>query len=112
MPRLFSYGDLQREPVQLETFGRRMHGRPDEVLGWEASEVPITDPRVAADLGRTHHRNLRSSGMARTRGTVFDVTDAELARIDGFEARFDYRRVTAKLASGGEAWVYVHAGGV
>ena len=41
-------------------------------------------------------------------GTVFEVTEAELAMADTFEAQFDYQRVNVPLASGKEAWVYVH----
>ncbi|TMQ73798.1 MAG: hypothetical protein E6K81_02885 [Candidatus Eisenbacteria bacterium] len=32
----------------------------------------------------------------------------ELARADGCEAAFDYVRIAATLASGKQAWVYVH----
>ena len=42
-------------------------------------------------------------------GTVFEVTDRELVLFDEYERAFSYGRVTAELASGGEAWVYVHA---
>jgi gamma-glutamylcyclotransferase (GGCT)/AIG2-like uncharacterized protein YtfP len=38
---------------------------------------------------------------------VFDVTDAELASADAFEAAFVYRRVAVVLASGKKAWVYI-----
>jgi gamma-glutamylcyclotransferase (GGCT)/AIG2-like uncharacterized protein YtfP len=39
---------------------------------------------------------------------VFEITDAELARVDEYEASAFYKRVTARLASGREAWVYVN----
>jgi hypothetical protein len=39
------------------------------------------------------------------------VSDDEIAMADRFEAQFRYVRVTASLASGKEAWVYVHAAG-
>ncbi len=110
MPLLFSYGDLQREPVQLATFGRRLDGHSDELVGFELSLVPIDDQKVAARLGKTHHANARSSGdeMSRVAGMVFEVTDEELARADRFEAAFVYRRVCTVLASGKSAWVYIH----
>jgi gamma-glutamylcyclotransferase (GGCT)/AIG2-like uncharacterized protein YtfP len=41
-------------------------------------------------------------------GTVFEVTDAELAKADTFEAQYNYQRINVPLASGNEAWVYVH----
>jgi gamma-glutamylcyclotransferase (GGCT)/AIG2-like uncharacterized protein YtfP len=40
---------------------------------------------------------------------VFEITDAELASVDEYEAVFFYKRVTARLASGRHAWVYVDA---
>jgi len=42
-------------------------------------------------------------------GTVFEITDAELADADTYEARAAYTRVSVTLASGREAWVYVDA---
>jgi gamma-glutamylcyclotransferase (GGCT)/AIG2-like uncharacterized protein YtfP len=41
-------------------------------------------------------------------GMVFEITDAELAGVDHYEAAFSYKRVVAKLATGKETWVYVH----
>jgi hypothetical protein len=55
----------------------------------------------------------RASGLTRTRsstaGKRVEITDAELAAADRFEAPFSYKRVSAILTSGREAWVYVHA---
>jgi hypothetical protein len=39
---------------------------------------------------------------------VFEITDAELAAVDEYEAASGYRRVALMLASGSEAWVYIH----
>ncbi len=113
MPLLFSYGTLQHEDVQLSTFGRRLDGQSDELPRFERSLVRIDDPQVAATLGRTHHDNVTFTGSEESRvpGTVFEITDAELARADAFEAPFFYKRVAAKLASGRQAWVYVSARG-
>jgi gamma-glutamylcyclotransferase (GGCT)/AIG2-like uncharacterized protein YtfP len=43
-------------------------------------------------------------------GTVFELTDAELAAADRYEEPAAYQRRTVTLASGKQAWVYVHAG--
>lgn len=111
MPLLFSYGTLQQEEVQLSTFGRKLEGEKDLLLGYEPSLVRIPDPALVARLGRTHHDNVTATGddWSSVQGTVFDVTDAELAKADHFEAEFEYKRVSAALASGKEAWVYIHA---
>jgi gamma-glutamylcyclotransferase (GGCT)/AIG2-like uncharacterized protein YtfP len=112
MPLLFSYGDLEKEQVQRSTFGRRLDGWTDELVGFEQSRVKIEDPQVAAALGKTHHANAEFNGNEASRipGMVFEVTDAELARADEFERTYSYERVTAPLASGRQAWVYVHSG--
>lgn len=112
MALLFSYGTLQQEDVQLATFGRRLEGQHDELPGFAPSTVKIEDPQVAAALGKTHHANASFTGSdrSRVRGMAFEVTDAELARVDEYEAPFRYARVTARLASGRDAWVYVHGG--
>jgi len=109
MPLLFSYGTLQEDAVQLSAFGRRLEGERDELVGFEPSSVRITDPKVAAALGRTRHANVTFNGKqdSRVGGTVFDVSDAELAAADRFEAPFAYHRIEATLASGKRAWVYV-----
>jgi hypothetical protein len=43
-------------------------------------------------------------------GTVFEISEAELAHADAYEVAA-YVRVKAPLASGLEAWVYVDARG-
>jgi gamma-glutamylcyclotransferase (GGCT)/AIG2-like uncharacterized protein YtfP len=112
MPLLFSYGTLQEDNVQLSTFGRRLEGQRDELLGCVDALVRIEDPQVVATLGRTHHANVTFNGndASRVPGMVFEVTDAELASVDEYEVAFSYKRVAAMLASGRQAWVYVHAG--
>ena len=111
MPLIFSYGTLQEENVQLSTFGRRLNGQRDELLRFEPSLVMIEDPRVVATTGKTHHANVTFNGNddSGVAGTVFEITDAELASVDEYEVAFLYKRVTAMLASGKQAWVYVLA---
>jgi gamma-glutamylcyclotransferase (GGCT)/AIG2-like uncharacterized protein YtfP len=111
MPLLFSYGTLQQEKVQLSTFGRLLQGRRDELPGFEQSSVRIVDPQVVATSGKTHHANVTFNGKndSRVSGTLFDITDAELAAADQYEQPAAYKRVTAMLASGKQAWVYVDA---
>jgi len=110
MPLLFSYGTLQEENVQLSTFGRLLQGQRDELPGFERSLVRIEDPKVVATTGRTHYANVTFNGRkdSRVSGTVFEITDAELVAADEYEQGAAYTRVAAQLASGKQAWVYVH----
>lgn len=107
---LFSYGTLQLEPVQLATFGRRLMGRQDRLLGYRLDQIEIRDPAVVSTSGLTHHPMLVWTGDLQdtVQGTVFQLTPAELAQADAYEVA-DYRRVRAPLASGSSAWVYADA---
>jgi gamma-glutamylcyclotransferase (GGCT)/AIG2-like uncharacterized protein YtfP len=110
MPLLFSYGTLQLDDVQLSTFGRLLRGERDERPRFEPSLVNIEDPQVVASIGRTHHANVTFNGRddSRVSGTVYEVTDADLAAADEFERPAEYIRIAVRLASGKESWVYVY----
>jgi gamma-glutamylcyclotransferase (GGCT)/AIG2-like uncharacterized protein YtfP len=105
---LFSYGTLQQERVQLETFGRRLRGAADELVGYRSGWLEIADWSVNETSGKSHHPIIAFTGQPTdvVQGTVFLVSGAELLRADAYEAA-DYRRVSVKLASGNAAWVYV-----
>lgn len=106
---LFSYGSLQAEAVQFATFGRRLEGRPDSLVGYRIALIPIEDPNFVNINGDTHHRNLEFTGVDSdlVEGVVFTVTRKELEQADSYEPA-DYRRVLARLKSGTDAWVYLH----
>ena len=112
MPLLFSYGTLQQEDVQLATFGRRLIGAADALVGYRQSMVKIDDPEVVRTSGKTHHPIVAFTGKGEDRvpGALFEISDAELAHADAYEVGA-YVRVEAKLASGLEAWVYVDTRG-
>ena len=110
MPLLFSYGTLQQEAVQRSTFGRLLRGEPDELVGFEQSLFEVEDPEFVAASGKGGHAIVRYTGRpeSRVRGTVFEVTEGELASADRYEPA-GYERVSAVLASGRRAWVYAAA---
>ena len=112
MPKLFSYGTLQQEDVQLATFGRRLTGVSDALVGYRQSMVAIQDPEVVRTNGKTHHPIVAFTGKHEDRvaGALFEISDAELAHADAYEVAA-YVRVKASVASGLEAWVYVDARG-
>ena len=109
MPLVFSYGTLQKEEVQLSTFGRLLEGQKDELLGFEQSVVKIENPELVASSGMTHYANVTFNGRneSRVSGTVFELTDAELSAADQYERLAAYERVNTTLASGNRAWVYL-----
>ena len=107
--RLFSYGTLQQESVQLANFGRRLECSADAVIGWRLSNVEIDDPEVVAESGLSVHPILvPGSPTDEVEGMVFEISPAELKAADAYETSA-YRRVRVKLRSGAQAWVYVSA---
>ncbi|MFJ1706947.1 gamma-glutamylcyclotransferase family protein [Kitasatospora sp. NPDC088346] len=108
--RLFSYGTLQLEQVQLSSFGRLLDGQPDALPGFRLTMIEITDPEVIAASGTDQHPLVLASSEPgdAVDGTVFSITDAELAAADDYEVD-DYARREVLLASGTKAWVYLSA---
>jgi hypothetical protein len=108
MPWLFSYGTLRQREVQVANFGRELTGRPDELVGYTQTMVKITDARVVELSGSEWHPIIAPSAdpAASVAGTVFEITESELAAADDYEVD-DYIRVEATLASGTDAFVYL-----
>ncbi len=106
--KIFSYGTLQQEEVQLSTFGRKLEATPDALIGYQLSMLKITNPEVVTISGKEFHPVIIFTGNERDEvsGTVFEITSEELAQADIYEAA-DYKRVAAPCRSGGTAWVYV-----
>jgi hypothetical protein len=107
---LFSYGTLRLREVQLALFGRPLDGRADVLPGYAVSPLEITDPDVIATSGTAHHTVVRETGdpVDEVPGEVFRITRAELAAADRYEVA-DCKRVSARLGSGIDAFVYVDA---
>ncbi|HYB40995.1 MAG TPA: gamma-glutamylcyclotransferase family protein [Candidatus Methylomirabilis sp.] len=110
MPLLFSYGTLRQEAVQLSTFGRLLEGQPDELIGFEQSLLEVEDPQFVATSGKAHHAIVAFNGRgdSRVKGTVFELSESELAVADRYEPA-GYKRISTVLASGKRAWVYADA---
>ena len=106
---LFSYGTLQLEEVQRDTFGRKLDSTPDALQGYKLVTVTITDEDFVAKSGSANHRNLQFTGKASdvVEGVVLKVTRKELEQADDYEPE-GYGRVRAQLRSGGQAWVFVY----
>lgn len=105
---LFSYGTLQLERVQLDTFGRELEGSTDILIGFQLSILKIEDKAVIAASGLTEHPVLIYTNciLDRVEGTVFYITKDELLQADDYEVD-DYKRIEVILNSGKKAWVYV-----
>jgi hypothetical protein len=108
--KLFSYGTLQLESVQVETFGRKLHGTSDILVGYVLSEVRITDKAVIEASGKEVHPILKYTGKNddRVEGTIFELSSSELAQADEYEVD-DYVRLAGDFTSGHVAWIYACA---
>jgi gamma-glutamylcyclotransferase (GGCT)/AIG2-like uncharacterized protein YtfP len=106
--KLFSYGTLQQEAVQFSTFGRKLKGVADVLLGYQLKDLEIKDAHVIAISGKAVHAVLMRTGnkVDAVKGTVFNISPEELAAADRYEVA-DYKRISVKLSSGIAAWVYV-----
>src|SRR5512134_3099974 len=91
---LFSYGTLQREAVQLATFGRRLTGVPDILPGYCQTRIAIQNESVAAASGDKYYLNAHFTGRDSDSvvGTTFKVTKTELEQADIYEADACYKR--------------------
>ena len=105
---LFSYGTLQSEKVQLESFGRLLRGKPDKLPGYKMAYLEIKDEMVLErSLQNKHPIAIKSKNESDfISGIVFEVTLEELQKADDYEVS-DYIRKKERLESGIEAWVYV-----
>lgn len=107
---LFSYGTLQDRAIQIANFGRELSGREDALPGYVRKIIAVTDPKIVALTGATQHASLEPSANPEDAvpGVVFEITEQELAAADKYEEAAAYRRISATLRSGAQAWVYVH----
>ncbi len=95
---LFSYGTLQNKSVQIANFGRELTGRKDALPGYAR--------RMLAHLANAEPSSNPEDAVS---GTVFEITEQELAAADKYEGVDKYRRISVVLRSGDRAWVYVRA---
>ncbi|SHG45250.1 Gamma-glutamyl cyclotransferase, AIG2-like [Chryseobacterium oranimense] len=108
MAYLFSYGTLQKEQVQIETFGRILEGEKDILTGYKLGSVEITDPEVLRKSNQQYHPILEFSGNTEdeVEGILFQVTDQEILQADEYEVE-DYRRIETVFKSGKSGFIYI-----
>jgi gamma-glutamylcyclotransferase (GGCT)/AIG2-like uncharacterized protein YtfP len=100
---LFSYGTLQDKDVQMANFGRELAGRADALPGYAFTNPVLSDESQYANI------KLSSNPEDAVSGTVFEITEHELAAADRYEEDADYHRILVTLRSGDHAWVYRRA---
>ena len=108
MPLLFSYGTLQLEQVQLETFGRLLKGEKDILEGYQLTMIEITDPEVLRKSNQRFHPIISFSDDKKDQveGVLFEVTEDEILQADRYEVD-DYKRVEVTFKSGKKGYIYI-----
>lgn len=96
---LFSYGNLQQKDLQVAIFGRELPGRKDVLPGYA---------RAITDVGNVLYYDIEPSSDPENvvSGTLFEITEKELAAADIYEGGREYRRISVRLQSGVQAWAY------
>lgn len=108
MPLLFSYGTLQKEQVQMETFGRLLDGASDTLAGFKLDMVEITDPEVLRKSGQKFHPIIRFTGNEndKVEGVLFEVSEDEILKADEYEVD-DYKRIETTFVSENKGFIYI-----
>ncbi|MDO6801624.1 gamma-glutamylcyclotransferase family protein [Wenyingzhuangia sp. 1_MG-2023] len=108
MHLLFSYGTLQLEKVQQESFGRTLTGTPDTLKGYKLGKLKITDAEVLAKSEQEFHpiAEISKNNNNQIKGILFEITQEELDQADAYEVS-DYKRIEATFASGIKGWIYI-----
>lgn len=98
MEHLFSYGTLQLENVQLETFGRLLKGEKVNLKRYKLTEVKISDKSVIEKSGKEFHPIAVFTGKDTDNidGVIFEITKEELLQSDRYEVS-EYERVKEKF---------------
>lgn len=102
MEKIFSYGTLQKDSVQVATFGRELVGIKDKLVGYL-----LTD----SSEERLQQASLTYTGDEAdvVEGMLFEVSPSELCKADDYSVVDDCIRVKEDVISGQRAWVYVWA---
>jgi len=105
---LFSYGTLQLEKVQIESFGRKLIGTKEVLKGFKLEQVRITDKSVIKKSEQEFHPIAIPSNSKEDKidGTLYKISSQELQQADDYEVS-DYKRVKVNFESEKQGWVYI-----
>ena len=84
MENLFSYGTLQLEKVQFETFGRTLEGIPDRLIAYKIESIKIKVESVVNLSGKEDHTIITYTGNNSdvVDGVVLIITTGEHVNAD------------------------------
>jgi len=108
MPYLFSYGTLQKEQVQIETFGRILKGMEDALSRYSLRYIEIKDPEVLRKSNQNFHPIIEFTNDVNdiVHGKLFEISEEELMKADTYEVD-DYKRIEVVFKSCKKGFVYI-----
>ena len=100
MNKLFSYGTLQYKKVQIETFGRKLQGKRDKLIGYKISIIKINNQDVISKSEALEHPIIEYTGNNKdiVKGVLFNINDEELIKADSYEVK-EYEKIRVILES-------------
>lgn len=96
MPKLFSYGTLCDPFIQNQILDRELPGTPAEAQGYTLKEIIIEGKKYPAAY---------ESVTGKITGSIFEINDVELQKIDDYEGD-SYKRIHDPTL---QAWLYILA---
>lgn len=95
----FCYCDLQTEKRQLQVLGRKLLQGKKEVLPF----FKIIEKEHFSGPFAVKTDNCKEKIV----GTLYKISFADIFKLDEYEKAFQTQRITTKLLSGKNAWIYV-----
>lgn len=105
---LFSYGSLNSKELQLQHYGRIVHGSADILSGYTLYDTKINQYSTSTIKEIIPIKIARKSAekSAQIEGMVLEITGEELVKTDKLVAS-DSKRVLVTTDTGTEAWLYI-----
>ena len=108
MEYLFSYGTLQLDRVQIQTYGRKLKGVKDEISNFKIEQIEIFDDKILEKSKQRFHPIAipTQNEYDYVEGVIYEITKQELLETDAYEVS-NYKRLLKRFKSGKKAWIYV-----
>ncbi|MGY5356111.1 gamma-glutamylcyclotransferase family protein [Wenyingzhuangia sp. IMCC45467] len=110
MKLFFSYGVLQFEKTQIETFGKPLPSKKDIVKGYKLDNIKVVNPEMVTLMDNNFHPIAKPSNNPNDEiiGTVFELNEDDLAKAEAFTNQCKtIKKIEVTLDSGKKSWMYV-----
>lgn len=100
MIKIFSYGTLWKEDIQISTFGRTFDVDPDMdyISGWDIIRIKMD--------GVYYNVAVEGDVSCVVMGAIVNIPDDLIDLVDKYEGR-EYKRINIKTLTGTDSQIYV-----